>query len=99
MQITFGVRDEAERIARTLVEKYLAACAQIVGPIQSCYHWNDKIETAEEWLLLIKTRSCLFDEVSEIVLANHSYEVPQIISLEITDSSPAYLQWLKNQIR
>lgn len=99
LQITFGTREEAEKCAKKLVERYLVACAQVVGPISSYYHWNENLETASEWLLLAKTRSCVFDEVQEAVLAGHSYEVPQIVALPIVDFSPDYLKWLKEQIR
>ena len=99
LQITFPNREEAEKTARALVEKYLAACAQVAGPIRSFYRWEGKLEESEEWLLLAKTRTCLFDEVAEVVRAIHSYEVPQIVALEISDFSAAYLAWMKDQIR
>lgn len=99
LQIAFGSREEAERVAKKLVDRYLVACAQITGPITSFYHWKERLETAQEWLLLAKTRCCVFDEVQEAVLAEHSYDVPQIVALPIVDSSPEYLKWLKEQIR
>lgn len=99
IQVTFGNREEAEKVARHLVERYLAACAQILGPITSFYHWKEELEVAEEWLLLAKTRSCLMDEVTEIITANHSYDLPQIIALPITEISPSYRGWLSDQIR
>ena len=59
----------------------------------------EKIEAAEEWLLTVKTRTCLFDEVSETILAEHPYETPQIVAVPMTDISPAYEEWLGKQIR
>lgn len=99
LQVTFSSQEEAEKTARALVEKYLVACAQVAGPIRSFYRWKEKLEESTEWLLLAKTRTCLFDEVSEVIHQHHSYDVPQIVALEITDSSAAYLAWMKDQIR
>ncbi len=87
-------RDDAERIAQTLVERRLAACVQIVGPIQSTYWWKEKIETAEEWLCLIKTRSDLYDAIEAAIIELHSYEVPEIVALPIVAGSANYLRWL-----
>ena len=98
IKVTCASQDEAARLGRLLVEKWLAACIQVSGPIESLYRWNGKLESAEEWLLTIKTRTCLFDEVSELVQANHSYEVPQIVAVELTEISPAYEEWLAGQI-
>jgi len=99
IQITFATREEAESTARMLVEEYRAACAQVTGPITSFYHWKGKMEQAQEWLLLAKTRLCVFDEIIEAVLAVHQYEVPQIVALPIVDMSPSYHRWLQEQVR
>ncbi len=89
-----ATRDEADRIARTLVERRLAACVQRVGPIASTYRWQGDIETAEEWLLIIKTRAKLLPELEAAIVELHSYNVPEILALPVSGGSPAYLSWL-----
>jgi len=84
---------EATTIANILVEAKAAACVQIV-PIRSCYVWEGKINNEAEHLLLIKTRAELFDRVAELIKRNHSYEVPEIVSVPIAAGSPAYLGWI-----
>lgn len=87
-------RTESERIARVLVEGGLAACVQIVGPITSTYSWKGRIETAEEWQCLIKTRADLFGQVEKSIKSVHSYEIPEIIALPIKAGSREYLSWM-----
>lgn len=86
--------EEAERIARALVEERLAACVQILPKVRSIYHWQEKVESAEEYLLLIKTSQARFQAVQERITAMHSYEVPEIIALPITEGWGKYLAWL-----
>ncbi len=91
-------KDEGERIARALLEKRLAACVQIVGPISSLYWWQGKIEHAEEWLCLAKTERALFAKIEETIKAMHSYEVPEILAIPIIEGSTGYLRWMEEQI-
>lgn len=91
---TTETRDEADRIARVLVEGGLAPCVQIVGPITSTYSWQGRIETAAEWQCLIKTRDDLFEEVERSIKSVHSYETPEIIALPISAGSREYLDWM-----
>lgn len=84
---------EVEKIATLLVSKRLAACVQML-PMQSCYHWNGEIVNDTEVLLLIKTRSELYQEVEAAILENHSYELPEIIQIPIEQGFGPYLQWL-----
>ena len=98
IQVTFDQRETAEKVGRLLVERYLVACAQVSGPVTSCYRWKGKIETAEEWVLTVKTRTCLFDEVAEVVAENHPYEVPQIVAVPMTEIRLDYEKWLGDQI-
>jgi periplasmic divalent cation tolerance protein len=88
-------RTESERIARVLIEGSLAACVQIVGPITSTYSWKGRIETAEEWQCLIKTRTDLFGKVERSIKSVHSYETPEIIALPIKAGSREYLDWME----
>src|SRR5262245_49226522 len=90
---TTGSREEAERIAQALVERRLAACVQVSGPIASYFRWQGKIETASEWLCTIKTRRDLFAAVEAAIKVLHSYSTPEILATEIDAGSEAYLQW------
>ena len=92
-------RELAQQIAETLVEKKLAACVQVSGPITSTYEWKGKVENEEEWYCAIKTRKDLFREVEESIETLHSYEVPEIIALPILDGSPAYLAWINRVVK
>lgn len=84
----------ARGIARALVDRRLAACVQIVGPIQSTYRWQGRIETAREWLCLIKTTRARFREVAATVEVLHPYDTPEIVALPIAAGSQRYLEWL-----
>jgi periplasmic divalent cation tolerance protein len=88
----------AERIAAELVNRRLAGCVQIVGPIQSVYRWQGAVERAEEWLLLIKTSVAQYKAVEAAILELHSYECPEIIATPITAGSDSYLAWLDDQL-
>ena len=91
---TTALREEAERIARELVEARLAACVQIVGPITSTYRWQGRIETGEEWQCWAKTRGELFARVEEAIRRIHPYEVPEILAVPVVAGSASYLAWL-----
>lgn len=93
--ITAPNEDEAARIARSLVEARLAACANIVKNIRSIYTWKGSVQDDTEVLMIVKTRKSLFSAVSVKVRELHSYDVPEIIALPIIDGSPDYLNWLK----
>jgi periplasmic divalent cation tolerance protein len=96
---TTARREEAQRIARELVEKRLAGCAQVVGPITSTYRWQGKIETDVEWQCWCKTRSELFTQVEEAIRSSHPYEVPEILAVPVVAGSERYLAWLDEQTR
>lgn len=95
---TCGSPEEAERIAFRLVEKHLAACVNISSPVRSVYRWKGALETAEEWMLTIKTRRDQFAAVREEVALLHSYDVPELIALPIVDGAETYLDWLEAQL-
>ena len=96
---TTDSRELAAQIAENLVEKKLAACVQISGPITSIYEWKNKIEHEEEWYCVIKTRRGLYREVEESIKTLHSYEVPEIIALPILEGSRAYLDWITEVVK
>lgn len=87
----------ATRMARELLEKRLCACAQTVGPITSHYQWKGKVERAREWLLVIKTRSTLLDELEAEVVRLHPYDVPEILAVPVSRGHDPYLSWLAQE--
>jgi periplasmic divalent cation tolerance protein len=91
---TAGSQEEARKIAHALVERRLAACVNIVPQIESIYRWQQKIETATEWLLLIKTQAESFERVRAAIKELHSYELPECVMLEVSAGSQEYLAWI-----
>jgi periplasmic divalent cation tolerance protein len=92
-------KEDAEKVARILVEKRLAGCVQTVGPIQSTYWWKDKIETAEEWLCLIKSEKRLYKELEKTIKDIHPYKTPEITATPLIQGSKEYLEWLDQELR
>jgi periplasmic divalent cation tolerance protein len=95
---TCDKRDAAERIAQALVEKKLAACVQVIGPITSIYRWQGKIEQAEEWICFIKSTKKIYPELERAITAIHPYDTPEIIAVPITAGSSKYLHWLSETV-
>lgn len=87
----------AEQISMKLVEARLAACANVLGAIQSTYWWEGAIQKDEEVLLLIKTRGDLFEMVAECVRQNHPYQVPEVIGVNINQGLTSYLDWIDKE--
>jgi periplasmic divalent cation tolerance protein len=92
-------KSSAELIARQLVEKELAACINILPSITSVYRWKDEIETAEEHLLLIKSRQNIYPELEQQLRSLHPYEVPEIITTSIENGLPDYLKWIDSCLK
>lgn len=90
--------EEAERIARTLVEDRLAACATLVPSVRSIYRWEGKIEDSRETLLLIKTGAEQLAALEARLHALHSYETPEFLVFEPTAGSVAYLAWMQSNL-
>jgi periplasmic divalent cation tolerance protein len=95
---TCGSNEEASRIANTLVEARLAACVNILSPVQSIYRWQGRVETAAEILLLIKTTDERFPALQQRISELHSYETPEIIAVPIVAGLDKYLTWLREQV-
>ena len=91
---TCASAEEAERIARLLVERQAAACVNVISGMRSYYRWKDAIEESSEFLLIIKSSRELFDIVRTELVKAHSYELPELIVLPIIDGSPEYLGWI-----
>jgi periplasmic divalent cation tolerance protein len=92
--VTMASKQEAEKIVQHLLNDRLIVCANIIGPVTSFFHWSGKDERAEEYLALMKSRSDLFDRLTEAVKILHSYEVPEILALPVVAGSRTYLDWL-----
>jgi len=88
----------AERIAEALVKEQLAACVQITCPVKSVYRWQGKTERAKEYLVFIKTGKKLYKRVEKTIKKLHTYTVPEIISVDITDGNPDYINWMKDNL-
>lgn len=99
VQTTTDSRAEAVELARAVVEARLAACAQVAGPIASTYWWEDGLERAEEWLVMLKLPSDRYDDLAEFLTEHHSYDEPEIVATPIVAGSPAYLDWLEEETR
>jgi periplasmic divalent cation tolerance protein len=95
---TVGRREDAEAIARLLVEERLAACVQITGPITSIYRWQGKIETAGEWQCWAKSRGEFFDRIEKTIRRMHPYQVPEILAMPVLAGSIDYLKWMDEEV-
>ena len=90
--------EDADRLARRIVEAKLAACVQVLPKMTSVYLWEGEIQTDPEHLLLIKTLEEKFDELSEFISKNHSYDVPEIVAIGAEKVSQSYLNWLQESV-
>ena len=95
---TVSAVEEGESIANILVEKHLAACVNIIPKINSVYRWEGQIQSESEVLLIIKTTKDLETKVYREVQNVHSYDIPELITLPITNGSEAYLDWMTNPV-
>jgi periplasmic divalent cation tolerance protein len=95
---TLPDRGSADRVGRTLVEERWAACAQVVGPIESTYHWDGRIERADEWYCHLKTTLAAAAGLRARLRELHPYDTPEIIALPIVDGDPAYLRWIADAV-
>ena len=86
---------EAEKLAGSIIEENLAACVQVLPQMTSIYFWEGKVQTESEHLLLIKTLEDRFDELSDFIQKNHSYDVPEIVAIEAERVSEEYLLWVR----
>ncbi len=96
---TTGTREDAQRIAQSLVDQRLAACVQIMGPIESTYRWKGLIEKSFEWFCFIKSSEDIFSELEAAIRKIHPYEVPEIIAVPISAGSGDYMGWLKGELK
>jgi periplasmic divalent cation tolerance protein len=97
LESTTDSAEGAKEIAVALVEKRLAACVQIVGPIRSTFRWEGRIQEAEEYLLLCKVPAERLDTAIELIEDLHSYDVPEILAFEVSYGSRSYLDWVETE--
>jgi periplasmic divalent cation tolerance protein len=90
---------EAQRIGRSVVEKKLAACANILAAVESIYRWKGKVERAREVLVVMKTTAARVRELEREVKRRHSYEVPEFVVLPIVAGSQEYLEWVGKSVQ
>ena len=91
---TVGRREDAEGIAAAIVERGLAACANILPGIVSVYRWRGELQKDEEWLLVVKTLRERFEDLRAAIVALHPYEVPEVVALPVVAGHPPYLSWV-----
>ena len=95
---TVAKAEDAERIARVLVERRLAACVNVVPGVVSVYRWKGEVCRDEERLLVIKTRADRLEALREALVGLHPYEVPELVALPIESGHPPYLDWLDESV-
>jgi periplasmic divalent cation tolerance protein len=94
-----GSEEDAVRIGRALVESGLAACANVVPGVRSLYIWKGVLADERETVLILKTRTDLFDDVRSAIRSLHPYELPEVIALAVEDGDDAYLEWIRTSTR
>ena len=96
--MTTGTGEEAQGIAELLLNQRKVACVNIVPRVDSCFWWEDKLDSAQENLLIAKTKASLLPEIVTLVKKMHSYEVPEIIALPIVGGNQDYLDWIEKSV-
>jgi periplasmic divalent cation tolerance protein len=95
---TCSTEEEADRLARLLVEKRLAACVNIISHVRSHYRWEGKLDSAEEKLLVIKSSRERFEALRIALEQAHSYQLPEVIALPVVEGAANYLNWIDASI-
>ncbi len=99
VETAVATREQADLLARDLVERHLAACVQVRGPIRSTFWWRGKMEQAEEWSCVVKTVAARYEELEQAIRLLHPYEEPEIIAFPIDGGSRTYLQWIEESTK
>jgi periplasmic divalent cation tolerance protein len=94
VMVTVASQDEAVKIADQVVRSRLAACASMIPTVRSTYWWEGKMMNEQESILLIKTTSDKFNILEETIRKNHSYKVPEIIAIPVSNGFPPYIEWV-----
>lgn len=96
---TVSDSETATELARQAVEKQLAACVQVNGPVTSFYSWKGKVESDQEWRLLLKTTDSRLEQLKSWLLAAHPYDNPEWVSVEANGVSSAYMEWANTYLQ
>ena len=97
--VTASSKEEAEKISKSVVEQKLAACVNVLDGVKSIFRWKEGVDVAQECLLICKTKKSLFGELQQTIKQMHSYDVPEIIAINIVDGSEDYLKWLNEETK
>jgi periplasmic divalent cation tolerance protein len=97
--ITTGTDEEAHKVAEALLKDRDAACVNIVPRINSLFWWHDKLDSAQESLLIVKSKASLLSKIVRLVKEVHSYETPEIVALPIIGGNPDYLEWIGKEVK
>ena len=98
VQTTAGTREEADRLASVLLERRLAACVQVLGPMESRYWWEGALESATEWLCLAKTTADRVGDVVSAIGEAHSYDTPEVLATAVAGGNERYLRWVEETV-
>jgi periplasmic divalent cation tolerance protein len=93
---TLPSQEQANDLARRLVDARHAACVQVLGPVQSTYRWEGQVEQAHEWLLAAKTTAAAYAALEQAIREAHPYQVPEILAVPVAAGNAAYLDWVKS---
>lgn len=91
---TIDTKEGAQKIAEVLVSQRLAACVQVSGPIVSTYWWEGEMNQAAEWVCTAKTRKALYEKIEQAIKQAHTYDVPEILAIDVVAGSQSYLDWV-----
>ena len=97
--ITTATAEEAQQISRVLLNERKVACVNIVPRVSSLFWWQDKLDSTQESLLIVKTKARLLDEIIRLVRETHSYDIPEIIALPIVGGNQDYLEWVDKEVK
>ncbi|MBM3248900.1 MAG: divalent-cation tolerance protein CutA [Candidatus Omnitrophica bacterium] len=97
--VTCANSKQADKIAQALIKAKLAACVNLINPINSLFWWQGKVDSSKETLLIVKSRKSLFSQIEKLVRHLHSYDLPEIIALPIVNGSKKYLDWIDDSTR
>ena len=97
--ITIDTKEEAQKIAKVLLAQRKAACVNIIPGVSSLFWWEDKLDSAQESLLIVKTKASVLNEVIGLVKEIHSYDVPEIIAMPIVGGNQDYLEWIGKEVK
>ncbi len=96
--ITASIDEEAEKIANRLLTQRKAACVNIIPKVRSLFWWKGELDSADEAVLIVKSKASLVDEIVSLVREFHSYEVPEVIALPLIGGNPDYLNWMSDEL-